>query len=189
MKYRENNPHVKGIANIFAKFSPSENNQFTVVRYITMTFTKTFFLSMGFSTSPTYDPCSLTFTRTFILSMDLMTSSTYDPCSITFTRTFFLSMGLTTSPTYDPCSLTFTRTFFLSMGLTTSPTYDPCSCRSWSSSRRSRTLALSSFLCASNRRRFCVFSVLINYNKKLISISLVHARTWQYFTLDMFSIG
>ena len=26
MKYRENYPHVKGLANIFAKFSPSENN-------------------------------------------------------------------------------------------------------------------------------------------------------------------
>ena len=26
VKYRENYPHVKGLANIFAKFSPSENN-------------------------------------------------------------------------------------------------------------------------------------------------------------------
>ena len=25
-KYRENYPHVKGLCNIFAKFSPSENN-------------------------------------------------------------------------------------------------------------------------------------------------------------------
>ena len=27
MKYRENYPHMKGLAKIFAKFSPSENNQ------------------------------------------------------------------------------------------------------------------------------------------------------------------
>ena len=32
-KYRENYPHVKGLGNIFAKFSPSENNHVYSISY------------------------------------------------------------------------------------------------------------------------------------------------------------
>lgn len=56
------------------------------------------------------------------------------------------------------CHFTLTSTFFLSIALTTSPTWDPCSCSNCSSSRRRRTLALSSFRWASSLRTFWVFS-------------------------------
>ena len=55
-----------------------------------------------------------------------------------------------------PCTLT--STLVLPMSLTTSPTYEPGSCSSCSSSRSMRTLALSSFRCASRRLRFLTLS-------------------------------